>query len=137
MELEKGERIVEYSSKIVRLVRELQCAGHDVSKLERKCAFLSGLPKEYNVTVGSDMASSHTYSEALSRLIVRETHVREKKETSPKALMTRDRETCKCYFCGKSGHFARKRKKKNEIPKVATVVKRSGHASSARRWGTR
>lgn len=108
----KGERIVDYSSRIIGLVGELQCVCRDDSDLETNIVLLRSLAKEDNVTVEYAMASLNTYTEAFSRLIGWETRVRGKEKITPKALITTNRDSPKCFVCSKPGYFAKKCKNK-------------------------
>lgn len=73
----KGEMIATYSSRIAELVNELLSAGWAISDIEKKRAFLHGLMKEFDFTVEAIMVGNYSYGEAVSKLIVRETHVKQ------------------------------------------------------------
>lgn len=53
--LEKGGHIVEYSSKIMKLVGELESAGHSLSEIDKRHALLFGLSSSYDATVKAVM----------------------------------------------------------------------------------
>lgn len=110
MILKKGERIVEYLSRILGLVAGLENAGHVVTEVEKKTALLRGMPKDCDMTVETMLSLKQSYFETVSKLIVRESRLQMTEEVSPLALVTsvqsqpRPR---KCFYCDKPGHFAR------------------------------
>lgn len=106
MTLEKGEKIIEFSSRIIGLVGELEKAGHDVSVVGKKGILLRGLPADFDVTSEAIMSTPHDFSQAVSKLIVRETRLKDLENSSEKAVTTSlllgNR---KCYFWGKKGQL--------------------------------
>lgn len=72
--LKKEENIVEYSSRTVRLVWELEDAVHAVSMVEQKRALLCSFRNNYNATVETVISVDHNCNQAVLMLIVRETH---------------------------------------------------------------
>lgn len=66
------ERTVEFSSSTLGLVTESDNAGSAVSEAERKRVLLRGMPWDHGMTVEVIMSLLHTYGEAVSTLIVRE-----------------------------------------------------------------
>lgn len=89
-----------------------------VSEVEHEWVLLRGLPKDYDVTIESAMSFRDTYSEAVSRLIVRATRLRNYEDSTTPALVARasmTKQSQKCFNCGKPGQFARDcRKKKHK-----------------------
>lgn len=49
MQLEKGEKILECSNRIVEVINELDDPGHGVCRVEQKRALLCDLPETYDV----------------------------------------------------------------------------------------
>lgn len=106
--LKRGEKIVEYSNKILGLVGELESAGYTVSKVEQKHALLRGLPKEFDVTAEAIMISEQNYNQAVAKLIVRETRLEDLEIGREKAMATKGvADTRTCHNCGKLGHLAK------------------------------
>lgn len=54
---------------------ELYNAGHVVLEVEKKRFFLRGMPKDCDMTVEGIMSLKHSYCEAVSKLIVRESRL--------------------------------------------------------------
>lgn len=67
--------MVESSCRILGLVAELDHAGHAVSKLEKKRAFLRGMPRDYDMTIEAIMCLPLTYNGAASKVIVQESRL--------------------------------------------------------------
>lgn len=68
--LHADESIIEYSNRIFKFVIQLECTGHDRSKIEQKHALLGGLPTDFVVTAESKMAAEYGFNEAVSKSIV-------------------------------------------------------------------
>lgn len=106
--LDKGEKVVGYSNRILDLVNELESAGHQVSEVEKKRALLRGLTSEFDVTAETIMDGKHSYHEAVSKLIIRETRIQDTAEKEEKAFVANgDNKNKKCYSCGIMGHLAK------------------------------
>lgn len=73
--VKKEQHIVEYSNRLVKLIRELEGAGQSVTVVDPNRALLLGLPKEYNLTVEATIEVKHTLNQAVAKLIVRETRM--------------------------------------------------------------
>ena len=105
--MNKGESVVEYSSRIIGLVSELENAGHKISVVEQRRALLRGLPKEFDVTAEAALGAELTYHDVVARLIIRETRLKALDEAPEKALMTLTKKDRRCFNCGRRGHFAK------------------------------
>lgn len=117
LSLIKGEHIVACSSQILGLVSELEIAEHVISEVDRDQALLRGLPKNYDVTVESIMSLTHTFSEAFSKLIVRETRFHNYDDAPSMVLVfttPRSKQARNCFSCRKPKHFARDYRKKSD-----------------------
>lgn len=59
----------------MKLVSELQCTGHEISKGEVKRALLKGWLKEFYIPAESFISVTMSYSEPVLKLIIRETRL--------------------------------------------------------------
>lgn len=83
--------------------------------MEHKRALLRELPKDYDATVELIISLKHTYSKAVSRLIVFETRLRSIDCASTLELVTTTvptKPSRKCFYCGKPRKIARDCRKK-------------------------
>lgn len=102
-QLEKGEKIVEFTDRIMELVWELNSADHTISEFEEKPTLFRGLPSEYNVASETVMSAKLGFHEAVFRLAVRETRVKTKELSGAKTSLKFTKGTQKCYALGKKG----------------------------------
>lgn len=104
--LKKDKNIVDYSSRLVELIIEMDGVGHSVIMMEQKRALPYGLPKEYNVTVEAITAMEHTYNQTVVKPIVRKTRMQDSEESNEQALVTMtNQEKRNCFSWGKIGQF--------------------------------
>lgn len=83
--LNKSEKVVRYSNRILDFANELLSAGYQLSEVEQKRALLSWLTFEIDVNAETANEAKHSYYEAVLKLIVRETlsRTRRKRERRP------------------------------------------------------
>lgn len=75
IQLEKREKILNYSNRVIELIIELDVAGHNVNRFEQKRALLCSLPSAYEVTAEHILESNFSFEDAFARLIVRESRI--------------------------------------------------------------
>lgn len=95
--LERGEKILNYSNRIVKLESELEGAGHSIADLEKKKILLRGIPHKFYVTAETTVNSVYSYHDLISKLILRETRIVHSEKNTAKPLFMR-RGTRNCYI---------------------------------------
>lgn len=70
-------------------VGEFEDARHKVMEIDRKSTLLRGTPGSFDVTVEATVSVDHIYSEALAKLVVRETTLQEKEVASERECSPR------------------------------------------------
>lgn len=59
----------------MELINELECAGHNVSRVKQKKALLCGLPDTYDVNTEHILGGDYSFEDAVESLIVRESRL--------------------------------------------------------------
>lgn len=120
IQLSKSETKVEYSNRILKLISELECAGYNIFRAEKKRVMLKGLSRAIDVTTETFMASDCNFHEAISKLIVRESCIKQLKEKIESSLVARGVKFGRtCYKCGKKGHISKNCWQNNKGPNKA------------------
>lgn len=85
----------------------MESAVHDVPAVEPERALLRGPPKDFDITAETIMSTGHDYNQAVSKLIVIETHLNEIDANRGKAMAYMTvQEVGKCHVCGNPGNIA-------------------------------
>lgn len=107
MKFAKSESVVDYSSRILGLVSELESAGPKVTNIKKRRALSRGLPKEFDVTSEAVVKMNDSHIDAVLKLILRETRLKSLDNAPEQVLLTKAKMLIKCFKCGRKGHFAR------------------------------
>lgn len=104
----KGEQVIQNSRRVLEIVDELESAGHIVSEIEQKKTLQRGLPQEYDFTAEAIIIMPHKFNQVVSKLIVRETQLKEIDTTSERALVKSNKSRSqKCLKSGKYDHVSK------------------------------